>query len=325
MDPTRRAEGAVPAAPRRIVRRRWVAGAVVVVVLALAWSLLARPRNAEFLFFPGGNARDTYASLHGLQAAQAIATGRGVKVGVLDHSFAMSKHPSLYAGGRNFVPGDESFLTEREWHGYWMATLVHDVAPEAQIYALNTYAFSGEDARADAMVRAIDWAIEQHLDVLSYSAAAFEGGARTRLEAALRRAHQAGIVTVFLHTTEAGNILPAGLSENWEDAREPDVNVLHFDYRLLSLDRYRQATREGRSPDAGFLSLSSTAAVVAGVAALMRGVDPTLSPERCRTLLRQTARPMEFQGRKPPRVLDAVAAVRAAKEPRPEDSRLTPG
>jgi len=291
-----------------------VVGIVLIVVVHVVFGVRRSAANrTAVLVFPAANSRETYFTLHNIRAAQAFGAGAGVKVGILDHSFGTVHHAELYAGGRNFVAGNDEFLTEREWHGYWMATVLHEIAPGAQLFALNTYSFDGPEQRADAMVRAIDWAIENKLDVLSYSAAAFVGEPRRRLDAALQRAHAAGIVTTFLHTAEAGNILPTGLWEDVEDGRAPDVNVLQYDYSVVFIDRYRRAMAGEKTGEPPFLSLSSTAAVTAGVVALMKGVEPRLTPAQCRAILTETSKPMQFDRRKPPRVLDALAAVERAK------------
>ena len=296
-------------------KKTWLAAiAVVIVGIPTAYIALHRGDNPDaVLVFPGGNSRETYFTLHNVKAAQAYSTGGGVKVGILDHSFATELHPALYAGARNFVEGSDEFLTTREWHGYWMATVLHEIAPGAKIYALNTYSFAGQAQRAKAMSDAITWAIENKLDVLSYSAAAFDGESRTLLDAALQRAHDAGIVTAFLHVAEPGNILPSGLWNGTEDGREPDVNVLQYDYSVVFIDDYRKAVagQKGRQPP--FLSLSSTAPVVAGVVALIKNLKPDLTPAECQAILRETSRPLDYNGRKPTRVLDALAAVERVK------------
>jgi len=63
----------------------------------------------------------------------------------------------------------------------------------------------------DAMVRAIDWAIEHELDVLTYSVQRFSAATRPRLDSAVDRALAHGIVTVFIHYPHLGNVLPTWL------------------------------------------------------------------------------------------------------------------
>jgi hypothetical protein len=255
--------------------------------------------------FPGANSRETYFTLHQIREAQAISKGKGCKIGILDHSFGMAHHPKLYAGGANFVPGNDDFLQQRQWHGYWMATVLREIAPEVEIYALNTRTFKNRQLDAGAIARAVEWAIDNHLDVLTYSAEAFEGESQKILNKALNRAHTAGIITTFIHTGHPRNILPSGLFSGQDDGREPDVNIFHFDYTVVALKPWNNQP---------FLSISSTSPVLGGVVAMMKSAHPSLTLDQCQKILRDTAHAIDFHGEKPPRSLDAFEAVKRAKE-----------
>lgn len=291
-------------------------------VLTLIYSFLVFFTWAGFLWgddpssvlvFPGANSHETYFSLHKIREAQLSSKGKGVKVGILDHSFGTMFHPKLYAGGKNFVKDEEECLTKQEWHGYWMAIVLREIAPEAEIYVLNTYVFDGLEARAEAMAKAIDWAIEQKLDILTYSAEAFKGEPRKILDKALDKAHKANIITTFIHTGHLGNILPGGLWGGMDDGREPDINVLQYDYSVVFIDEYRKAMAGEKTWYQPFFSLSSTSPVVGGVVALMKSLKSGLTPAQCQKILRETAHPIDFEGEKPPRVLDAAAALERVK------------
>jgi hypothetical protein len=266
---------------------------------------------------PGANSRETYFTMHHIKEAQAITKGKGSKVGILDHSFGLALHPDLYAGGRNFVVDSDEFLSKREWHGYWMALVLHEIAPEAKIFALNTHSFKAPESEAEAISKAIDWAIQQKIDVLTYSHAAIDGEQRKILDTALDRAHAAGIVTTFIHTRHPGNIMPTGLFAGFggDDGREPDLNVLHYDYTVIFLNEYKkQKSGEKSWWNPPFQSISSTSPVLGGVVALMRSLRPDITPSQCRRVLRETAHSMTFEGEKPPRVLDAFAAVKQVQQ-----------
>lgn len=271
--------------------------------------------DEEVIVFQGANSRPTYFSVHNLAAAHTLASGRGVRVGILDHSFGMDAHPTLYAGGENFLEGRwAETLRGVSWHGYWMASTLREIAPDAQIFALNTG--SPDDAtRAAAMVRAIDWAIANRLHILTYSGRAFPAGVRVSLDSAVARAHAAGIVTTFIHYPHPGNLLPGWIGpRTGDDGREPDVNILQYDYSVLFADRYRALQRgepaRGYQP---FLSISSTSMVTAGIVALVREVGPRMSPEEIRRLLVGTSRSMTLEGRTGTHVVDAHAAVLSAR------------
>lgn len=272
----------------------------------------AQPQNPNTpLVFPGANSRLTYFSLHNIAAAREISRGEGIKVGILDHSFGFGSHDGLFAGGEDFI-GDKGIgsLSGSSHHGYWMALVLREIAPGAEIFALNTAA-RDEGAQVDAMVRALDWAVENGIRVLTYSSRRISPDSRRRLDEAVETAVGHGIVTTFIHYPHPQNLLPAGLSgPTADDEREPDVNILHYDYTVVFPQWHREhqqgKTRKGWQP---FLSISSTSPVTAGIVAMMLSVNSELTPAQCKKILRVTGRPMNFEGSHAPRVVDAGAAV----------------
>ncbi len=269
------------------------------------------------MVFPGANRRETYFSVHNVAAAHDVSRGKGVRVGLLDHSFGLDAHPDLYAGGEDFA-GDAGIgsLRGESHHGYWMALTLRDIAPESEIFALNT-ATRDETDKVDAMIRAIDWAIENDLRVLAYSDRAFSDAERARLDAAVERAHAHKIITTFIHYPHPNNILPTGLyGRTGDDQREPDINILHYDYNVVFVGRYQDYAEIGaESGYVPFLSLSSTSVVTAGVVALMLATNDALTAEQCKRALMDSARSMTFEGKLAPRVMDARAALGKLGQP----------
>gem|GEM_PF-2470714 len=298
---------------------------LVLSIVTLSWINISGPRSTgaqqppsveapALLRFPEANSRPTWHSVHNLSEAHRMSRGAGVKVGILDHSFGFSRQDGLYAGGQNFQTGEwgESFDTV-EHHGFWMACALKEVAPEAEVYALGTYS-SDEGAKVEAMVRAIDWAIEHDLDVLTYSAARFSPGVRPQLDEAVERAHAAGIVTTFIHYPHPDNLLPTWIGpRSGDDEREPDVNILQYDYSVIFTARYVEWL--GKGAESGYrpyLSISSTSPVTAGIVALLRAVRPGLDPGDCRRILMETGRPFTLEGMTGVRTVDAAAALQRA-------------
>jgi serine protease len=125
-----------------------------------------------------------------------VTKGSGVKVGIIDTGIDFD-HPALraaYRGGYDFVRNDNIPEEETaEAHGTFVAGVVLQVAPEAEIYALKI--FGKEDSfETSDLVRAIDWAIANHIDVLNMSFAL-----KTQFDNArhaLDRAEAAGIIVV---------------------------------------------------------------------------------------------------------------------------------
>lgn len=290
---------------------------LLIAAVALIGALLvsrATPAQ-DVLVLPGANSRETYFTVHNLHAAQRISRGQGVKVGILDHFFGTDDHPDLYAGGENFLPDDVEAYHKASEHGYWMALVLREVAPEAEIFALNTTAPS-EAQKVEAMVRAIDWAIAHDLDVLAYSDRAFSPAARQRLDQAVERAHRAGIVTTFIHYPHPDNLLPGWIGpRTGDDGRELDVNILQYDYSKVFVERLLRWQRGERKAigDHPFLSISSTSPVTAGMVALLRSANPGLSPAQVKQLLMESGRPLTLDGMTGARVPDAHAALMRAR------------
>ncbi len=302
------------------MQRRSAGTVILALTTAFAPFAGAHPVAAQsrVYVFPGANSRETYFSMHNLRAAQAVSRGAGVKVGILDHGFGVDLRPDLYAGGATFQTGDYVESWHRgSSHGYWMALVLREVAPEAEIYALGTSDFGDEAAKVDAMVRAIDWAVAHDLDVLTYSDRRFSPELRPRLDSAVARAHRAGVITTFIHYPEAGNILPTCICPlSGDDEREPDLNIFSYDYTTVSpfrIDRWEESDKR-RYGDHPFFSMSSTSPVTAGMVAMLRSLDPTLSGDDCRRILQETSRPVTFEGRTGEHVADAAAAVWAVAE-----------
>ncbi len=296
------------------MRKSTAALSLVIAGLAVWIYFLIRPQQA--LVFPNANSRDTYFTIHNLRAAHDISRGRNAKVGILDQYFGsqLAQTRGLYAGGASFGGSGDGALTTQIGHGYWMALTLREIAPEADLYPLNAVA-GDEEAKLEAMVQAIDWAIGKRLDALTYSGRSFSPGSRARLDAAVDRAVAAGVVVVFIHYSHQGNLLPGALLTREKDEREADVGIYPYDYTVAFADKYLKWQRNPADSDGyrPFVSVSSTAPVTAGVVALMRSLHPGLSPAACKQVLIDTSRTMDYRGQRLTRVLDAGAAVLLAR------------
>lgn len=139
-----------------------------------------------------------------------------------------------------------------------------------------------------------------------------------KLDSCVERAIAKGIVTTFIHYPHHGNILPTWLGpRTGDDDREPDVNILHYDYSVVFTKQYadwmQSGTAAGYRP---FLSLSSTSPVTAGFVAILKSVRPDLKPLELRQILMDTSRAIVFEGKESPRTVDMAAAIRSVTSPR---------
>ena len=257
-----------------------------------------------------------------LAAAHRHATGKGVKVAVVDTGVDFS-HPELVGrvvGARDFVAREErpAGAFTADVHGTGIAGIIAaaanngvgivGVAPEAQILAVKA-CWSAAPGRSEAscdsytLAQGLDFAIDQGSQVINLSltgprdpllarlvAAALERGIPVVAAAADRRdpgfpASEAGVLAVGTAPTDS---LPG---EPGPPLTAPGVDIL------------TTVPREGYD----FLTGSSLAAAhVSGIAALLLERRPGLDPAELAVLLGRTAHPSNPHGAQ---VVDACAAL----------------
>lgn len=256
---------------------------------------------------------DSYVGLqHGLEtlevaAAQRWATGRGVKVAVVDTGVDLS-HPDLegrVSVARNFVPsGDETFTSDA--HGTAIAGVIAaranngigiaGIAPEAELLALKACwpdPPASRQAICDSytLARALDFAILSGAQVLNLSLA---GPEDPLLERLLRRAEEKGLVAVAavdesgaapfpasvpsVIAVRAAPLVPAG-----GEALDPAAGGSSD--RALSAPGADILTTGPRGTYDFFSGSSLAAAHVSGVAALLLEHRPGLTTAELRRLL----------------------------------------
>jgi subtilisin len=150
-----------------------------------------------------------YSSSWGLQDIEAEPvhlsnyTGKGVKIGVLDTGIDY-KHPDLaanYKGGHDFINNDDDPMDDNG-HGTHVAGIlaaarngegVVGVAPDAELYAVKVSDSKGKGSFS-GLVEGINWAIENHMDIVTMSITG-EGGSMA-LAKAVHTAYGDGLILV---------------------------------------------------------------------------------------------------------------------------------
>ncbi len=160
--------------------------------------------------------------------AYAAATGRGVRVAVID-SGVHSGHPhvGIVEGGVSFA-GDGARgvdAVDRLGHGTAVAAAIREKAPETTLVPVKV--FDRElRATADALVAAIDWAVAARVHVINLSLGTANTGHEARLTAALEHAAAAGVCLVAAAEQDGTRWLPGslpgavGVTLDWSCPRE---------------------------------------------------------------------------------------------------------
>ncbi len=230
------------------------------------------------------------------------ATGRGVRVGIVDSGWDRSLADPRVVPGIGLVdPADELALArsdddaDRNGHGTACADLVLRVAPDAEVVPIRVF---GRELQTSPslLCEAIRWAADQRLDVVNLSLGTYLEEALHPLYAACERARRAGTLVVAASHLTAGWSYPA-VFENviGVDAERFDSP---FSYRYRPGQAAECLAWGIEVPVIGLGGRRSTltgtsfaAPHVAGIVALLRERHPAASLEDVRELLARYAMP----------------------------------
>lgn len=141
------------------------------------------------------------------------ATGRGVRVAVID-SGVHSGHPhvGVVEGGVSFGADGARGVdaVDRLGHGTAVAAAIGEKAPEATLIPVKVF---DRELRAtvDALVAAIDWAVEARVHLINLSLGTANAAHESRLTAALARAMKADVCLVAAAEQDGTRWLPGSL------------------------------------------------------------------------------------------------------------------
>ncbi|MEV0593017.1 S8 family serine peptidase [Nonomuraea cavernae] len=243
-----------------------------------------------------------------LRQAWLLSKGQGVLVAVLDTGVD-GRHPDL-AGAVDHGPDLTGASRRQRWrghHGTAMAALIAGrghgdgqgvigVAPAARVLSIRVTLEAGDPLRErrrsagrDALARGIRYAADHGADVISMSLGG--GGGSWRGSAAEQRAVRYAISRGAVLVASAGNDGDTANRKNFP-AAYPGVIAVGAVDRRLRVTRFsnRQGYLSVVAPGTGIVSAdgrgsylagdgtSSAAAMVAGIAALIRAAHPELPP-----------------------------------------------
>jgi len=244
-----------------------------------------------------------------IDEAQRHGKGDGVRVAIIDWQFDLDgAEAEKYVEPISMVPGEE--IGElKPWHGEWMAEIVHEIAPEAEIIPIRARSLDSENY-ASYLIQGIHYAAEHGAVAVSSSMGPMI--ASEELQAAIDHAEASGMVFVNVHPEYVeGNdgkkamclpgecdtrIIRTGVVSVPDHPAEPEPNrdIYAWPYDLEA--NYKDGWGYSNAPP-----------IVLGVIALMHGVHPDLTPGELREIIKTTA--VEKDGFM---VLDAEAATTEA-------------
>lgn len=328
-------------------------GSYVALLVALLVLLPVSTAHAD-------NIRDRQWALEmvGAQEAWKITKGAGVTVAVLDTGVD-NNHPDLRgavlngedAVGFGAGPGDEAWakhgtamagIIAGRGHGPERGNGVLGVAPEANILPVRVLLEQGDpqrkkarDTRGGALAEGIRWATDHGADIINLSLGDDSASAEPdpKEDAAVRYALSKGVVVV----ASAGNGGEKGDRVSYPAAYPGVIAVTavdRFGARASFSTRrwYATVSAPGKDvvmadPDTRYYQgwgTSVAAAMVSGIAALVRAAYPDLSPTQVRQLLADTASDTPAGGRSDALgtgVVDAAAALEVGTNVEPVAQR----
>ena len=238
----------------------------------------------------------------GLPEAHLIATGKDVKVAVIDSEIDR-QHPDLegaIADNFDALPSDEKTAHP---HGTGMAGAIVShrrllgVAPNARILGVRAFGVNTGGAQGTSMniVKGLQWAVDQGAKVINMS---FAGPKDPILQQAMQRLTDQGIILI----AAAGNAGPKspplfpGADPNVIAVSATDVD--NKTYKNANRGKYVAIAAPGvdilvPAPEGGYQLTTGTsvaAAHISGVVALMLERNKELKPSEVRSILTSTAK-----------------------------------
>ena len=155
--------------------------------------------------------------------------GRGVRVGIID-SGVNPAHPHVggVAGGTRITSGDADGSTDYLdyiGHGTAVAGAIREKAPDAQLYAVKVFD-RALTTNIDAIIKAIDWCVENEMNVINLSLGTVNIEHRKVIEQAVGRAAEKRSVLVAAREMSGRPSLPGclpsviGVVVDWQCARD---------------------------------------------------------------------------------------------------------
>jgi subtilisin family serine protease len=159
----------------------------------------------------------------------AGCTGRGVRVAVID-SGVNSEHPHIvHVSGGVSVGASEQFdgpeYTDHLGHGTAVMAAIQEKAPAAEYLAVKVFDASLK-TRTEYVINAIEWAVNQGVDVINLSLGTRRMEYRKAFDQAVTKAAAEGVLLVAAREAHGSACLPGclpgvlGVGLDWDCPRE---------------------------------------------------------------------------------------------------------
>lgn len=142
-----------------------------------------------------------------------LRSGLGARIAVID-SGVNARHPHIVslAGGISVLPGgiEEGSCSDVLGHGTAVMAAIQEKAPQAQYFAVKVF-HSGLRTSTECLLTAIEWAIEQRMDVVNLSLGTRNLTQVARFEKVVANAAKNKVLLVAARDAESQPCLPGSL------------------------------------------------------------------------------------------------------------------
>jgi subtilisin family serine protease len=147
----------------------------------------------------------------GTQTPFPEASGRCLKIAVVDSGVNV-RHPHITARTQGVVIGldDEQSWDDKLGHGTAVMAAIQEKAPGAEYYAVRLFG-SSLRTTTGRLIQAIEWAIENQMDIVNLSLGTPNLDYRGTLQSLVERAASTGIILVSPVHTNQHAVLPGSL------------------------------------------------------------------------------------------------------------------
>jgi hypothetical protein len=219
-------------------------------------------------------------------------------------------------GGRSFVGGEA--IRDEQGHGTQVASLVAAIAPSAQFISVKVFGPNGTGDQA-SLLAGFDYAVSANAQIVVVPLSTPERECRP-YSVAFELLRSAGAVTIVSAGNESGEVRVPGRCAPAFAVAGTDLKDRRISFSNVG-PQVRLAAPAANvitvSPSGSYGTNNGTsfsAAIVAGVAALVRGIRPDLGPAEVEDVLEKSARAVDPSSEIPGAGrVDALAAVRLAK------------